>query len=200
MALTATATQETLSVVTRQLSLKEPVIVAISPNRVDIKLVVKPPQKLVDFARELGEDLKKHNKNYLITVVFCNSYNDCSYLYTTIVHYLGKQKTTPPGFPNLLEYRLLSMYTRASTDCMKRRIMSLFSTKQSTLRIVIATAAFGMSIDIPDIEQIIHWGPPNDIEQYVQEIGRAGRGDLDAITTLVSKGNRYAAASKLLYV
>ena len=79
------------------------------------------------------------------------------------------------------------MYTRASTDCMKRRIMSLFSTKQSTLRVVIATAAYGMGIDIPDIEQIIHWGPANDIEQYVQEIGRAGRGDLDAIATLVSK-------------
>ena len=66
----------------------------------DIKLVVKPAQKLVDFARELGEDLKKHNKNYPKTVFFCNTYNDCSYLYTTIVHYLGKQKTTPPGFPN----------------------------------------------------------------------------------------------------
>ena len=78
--------------------------------------------------------------------------------------------------------------------------MSLFSTKQSTLRVVIATAAYGMGIDIPDIEQIIHWGPPNDIEQYVQEIGRAGRGDLDAIATLVSKLNRYAAASMLLYV
>jgi len=66
------------------------------------------------------------------------------------------------------------MYTRATTDMMKNKIMASFMQERSTLRVVIATTSFSMGIDIPDIHLIIHWGPPTDIEQYVQEIGHTG--------------------------
>jgi len=46
---------------------------------------------------------------------------------------LGKEKTEPPGYPNLLEYRLVSMYTRASTPAIKEIIMLLFSDTKSIL-------------------------------------------------------------------
>ena len=48
-------------------------------------------------------------------------------------------------------------------------------TRKSCLRVVIATVAFGMGIDCPDVRQVIHIGAPSDIESYVQETGRAGR-------------------------
>ena len=35
---------------------------------------------------------------------------------------------------------------------------------------------FGMGIDTPDIRYVVHWGPPEDVEQCVQATGRAGRG------------------------
>ena len=39
---------------------------------------------------------------------------------------------------------------------------------------VVATVAFGMGIDCPDVRQIVHLGPSGDMEAYVQETGRGG--------------------------
>ena len=43
------------------------------------------------------------------------------------------------------------------------------------LRVLICTAAFGMGLDCAGVERVIHWGPPNDVETYIQQTGRCGR-------------------------
>ena len=67
------------------------------------------------------------------------------------------------------------MYSRVLTTAKKDEVLSYFSQKNGKLHLVIATTAFGMGVDCPDIHRIIHWGMPSTLEESVQETGRSGQ-------------------------
>ena len=47
-----------------------------------------------------------------------------------------------------------------------------------------------MGVDCPDVSQVIHLGPPNDVESYVQETGHAGRNGSLALAVLLLKNRK----------
>ena len=94
------------------------------------------------------------------------------------------------------------MYTRCTEAAVKESILQSFCMTDGTLRIVIATIAFGIGLYCSDIREVIHWGPSSDIESYVQDIGRAGRnGYFSHVTLFYGSGDRkYASPEMMSYV
>ena len=108
-------------------------------------------------------------------IVFCRRYEDVTRIYLYMKSRLGQEMFDPIGAPNLVKYRLLDMFTACTHTSVKDAIVAAFTDGSSPLRIVIATIALGMGLNCPDIRMAIHWGPPDSIETYLQETGRAGR-------------------------
>ena len=82
---------------------------------------------------------------------------------------------------------------------MKKAVIEHFSKEQSTIRIVIATVAFGMGLDIRDVRQVLHIGCPSEIEHYVQETGRGGRDGLFTKATLIPITSKYTSVEMREY-
>ncbi|MGH7701347.1 MAG: RecQ family ATP-dependent DNA helicase [Gemmatimonadales bacterium] len=64
-------------------------------------------------------------------------------------------------------------YHAGLTVEVRRRVLGAFL--RDRVRVVVATTAFGMGIDKPDVRRVLHWGPAYTLEGYYQEAGRAGR-------------------------
>ena len=185
MALTATATIKSRKEICHALGMKNPVVVSQSPNKSNITYSVL--RKLNDMEATLGpllEELQKERNLMDRTLIFCQKYDDVTGIYQYFVSLLGKDAVHPRHAPNLVKYRLVDMFTACTHPSVKQAILAAFTNQESPLRLLIATIAFGMGIDCRDIRRVIHWGPPNDVESYLQETGRAGRDNMSASAIL----------------
>ena len=108
----------------------------------------------------------------------------CADIYLYLKGFLGSASTIPTDAPDLPEFRVVEMFTSVTESDHKSKILQLFKNK-GNLRVVIATIAFGMGVDCPDVRQIVHIGLPDDIGSYVQETGRAGRDGQISMATLL---------------
>ena len=99
----------------------------------------------------------------------------CSQVYETFLNVMGSNITEPPGAPNLSCYRLVDMYTSVTSIPVKDNIEHAMKESDGTLRVLACTTAFGMGVDCKGVKTVLHWGPPNDIKAYIQEVGQGGR-------------------------
>jgi ATP-dependent DNA helicase RecQ len=74
-------------------------------------------------------------------------------------------------------------YHAGLEDEKRTRVQDAFAA--GSLRVVCATNAFGMGIDRPDVDAVVHFAIPGSLEAYYQEIGRAGRDGRAATATLL---------------
>ena len=160
LALTATAPPQVRDEIVRQLDLTEPTIIVRPVARPNLRFEVVPCDDEDMKRRELIQYLRRLRRP---GIVYCSTVKDVEELGA-----LCKLARVPA---EIYHGRL----TKAERDHAHKRFMS------SGKRIVmIATSAFGLGVDKPDIRYVVHYQVPGSIEGYVQEAGRAGRDGLPA--------------------
>ena len=68
--------------------------------------------------------------------------------------------------------------------------------KAGTVRVMVATNAFGMGIDKPDVRLVIHYDLPSSLEEYYQEAGRGGRDGLESLAVVIANARDKANLSR----
>ncbi|XP_053953021.1 ATP-dependent DNA helicase Q4 [Anastrepha ludens] len=111
-------------------------------------------------------------------IVYCTRRDECeriaSYLRTCMQNQCNERDGSESGKRKRKRVNWAAEPYHAGMPASRRRtIQNAFM--RNDLRIVVATIAFGMGINKPDLRAVIHYNMPRNYESYVQEIGRAGR-------------------------
>jgi len=77
--------------------------------------------------------------------------------------------------------RFIEMFHSRTDEDTAERILSTYKLASSHIRVLCATVAFGMRIDIPDVGIIINWGLPQSVMTFWQEVGRCDRDGRDGL-------------------
>ncbi|SMN01812.1 ATP-dependent DNA helicase RecS (RecQ family) [uncultured Candidatus Thioglobus sp.] len=165
--------------------MKDPHVISVSPCKDNIVYGVADFKSITETFTPVLERLLLDRINAPRIIIFCERIMLCSTLYEFFRSGLGECFTEPVDAPDLSRFRLVEMFSSCTPDSVRRQIIKSFCTPSASLRVVCATIAFGMGVDCPDVRQVITFGIPEDVETYIQQIGRAGRDGKPSLALLL---------------
>ena len=159
IALTATATPKVQSDIVKNLALRDPEVLISSFNRANLYYEVQPKVKKEVTVKSIVRYISQHKGK------------------SGIIYTLNR-KTTEELADLLKANKIKAVAYHAGLD-QKLRADRQDQFLNEEVQVIVATIAFGMGIDKPDIRFVIHYNIPKSIENYYQETGRAGRDGLE---------------------
>ena len=161
MALTATATKRVREDIIEQLGLRQPAVHIASFNRPNLYYEIKPKEK-----RSYDQLLKKIRQQKGSGIVYC----------------LSRRMVDEIAFRLQQDGISALPYHAGMEDEVRAQNQTKFI--RDDVQVMVATIAFGMGINKPDVRFVIHYDLPRNLESYYQESGRAGRDSESAICTI----------------
>ncbi|AOP33024.1 ATP-dependent DNA helicase RecQ [Leptospira tipperaryensis] len=165
IALTATATQRVIKDISDSLGLKEPSLIKGSFYRENLNFSILFPQNETFRESQLLKILIRGNFQKSTSgraIIYCATRQKVESVYD----FLKKN-----GFK-------VGKYHAGRTGSSREKAQDGYSTGKTN--ILVATNAFGMGLDSPDVRMVIHYQTPASLESYYQEAGRAGRDGKDS--------------------
>ncbi|XP_010325731.1 uncharacterized protein [Solanum lycopersicum] len=174
--LTATATEKVRSDIMNSLLMKDHHVAIGSFDRKNLFYGVKSFSRSSQFVDQLVEEISKYVDNANSTIVYC----------TTV-------KDTEEIFKSLLEAGIKAGIYHGQV-ANKAREEAHRSFIRDEFYVMVATVAFGMGIDKPNVRYVIHYGCPKSLESYYQESGRCGRDGVPSACWLYFTRSDFAKA------